>query len=247
MSGHSKWHTIKHKKGAIDAKRGKIFTKIIKEITVAARMGGGDEDANPRLRTVVLKAKAANMPKDNIARAIKKGIGDLDGVEYVELNYEAYAPGGVGLMIEALTDNKNRTAADVRTILSKSGGQLAASGAVSYMFNRKGLIVYEASNVEFDALFEAALEAGAEDVNEDGEIFEVFTDPAGFADVLEALQAGGFEQSSAEVSMIPDTTAALTDAATAKVLRLIDRLEDNDDVQSVASNLDIPDDFEMPE
>ena len=247
MSGHSKWHTIKHKKGAADAKRGKLFTKIIKEITVAARMGGGDEEANPRLRTIVLKAKAANMPKDNIERAIKKGTGDLDGVDYVELNYEAYAPGGVGLMIEALTDNKNRTAADVRTILSKGGGQLAASGAVSYMFNRKGVIIYEAANVDFDDLFEAALAAGAEDVVEEGGIIEVTTEPGGFADVLEGLQAAGFEQSSAEVSMVPDNTASLDNDGTAKVLRLIERLEDNDDVQSVASNLDIPDDFEMPE
>lgn len=247
MSGHSKWHTIKHKKGAIDAKRGKIFTKIIKEITVAARMGGGEEDANPRLRTVVLKAKAANMPKDNIERAIKKGTGDLEGVEYVELNYEAYAPGGVGMMIEALTDNKNRTAADVRTILSKSGGQLAASGAVSYMFNRKGLIAIDAENLDFEALFEAALEAGAEDVTEEGSIVEVITEPGDFADVLEALQAAGFEQLSAEVLMIPENTVSLEDEKVAKVLRLIDRLEDNDDVQSVASNLDIPEDFEMPE
>ncbi len=247
MSGHSKWHTIKHKKGATDAKRGKIFTKIIKEITVAARMGGGEEEANPRLRTVILKAKAANMPKDNIERAIKKGTGDLEGVEYVELNYEAYAPGGVGMMIEALTDNKNRTAADVRTILSKSGGQLAASGAVSYMFNRKGLIVYEAENIDFEALFEAALEAGAEDVTEEGSMIEVITEPGDFGDVLEALQTGGFEQVSAEVLMIPENTVTLEDEKVAKVLRLIDRLEDNDDVQSVASNLDIPDDFEMPE
>jgi len=247
MSGHSKWHTIKHKKGATDAKRGKIFTKIIKEITVAARMGGGEEEANPRLRTVILKAKAANMPKDNIERAIKKGTGDLEGVEYVELNYEAYAPGGVGLMIEALTDNKNRTAADVRTILSKSGGQLAASGAVSYMFNRKGLIVYEAENIDFEALFEAALEAGAEDVTEESSVIEVITEPGDFGDVLEALQTSGFEQVSAEVLMIPENTVILEDEKVAKVLRLIDRLEDNDDVQSVASNLDIPEDFEMPE
>ena len=210
-------------------------------------MGGGDEDANPRLRTIVLKAKAANMPKDNIERAIKKGTGDLDGVEYVELNYEAYAPGGVGMMIEALTDNKNRTAADVRTILSKSGGQLAAAGAVSYMFNRKGVIVYESDSVDFEALFEAALEAGAEDVAEDDDVVEVLTDPGEFANVLEALQAAGFQQASAEVSMVPDTTVTLDNDATAKVLRLIDRLEDNDDVQSVASNLDLPDDFEMPE
>lgn len=247
MSGHSKWHTIKHKKGAVDAKRGKLFTKIIKEITVAARMGGGDEEANPRLRTVVLKAKAANMPKDNIERAIKKGTGDLEGVEYVELSYEAYASGGVGLMIEALTDNKNRTAADVRTILSKSGGQLAASGAVSYMFNRKGIIVYELEKIDFDALFETAIEVGAEDVVEESGIIEVITEPHDFANVLETLQAGGFEQASAEVTLIPDSTTSLDSEKTAKVLRLIDRLEDNDDVQSVASNLAIPDDFEMPE
>lgn len=245
MSGHSKWHTIKHKKGAADAKRGKIFTKIIKEITVAARMGGGDEEANPRLRTIVLKAKAANMPKDNIERAIKKGTGDLEGVDYVELSYEAYAPGGVGLMIEALTDNKNRTAADVRTILSKNGGQLAASGAVSYMFNRKGIIVYESADA--DALFEAALEAGAEDVKDEGGIVEVLTEPGDFATVLETLQAGGFKESGAEVSLIPENTVSLENDKTAKVLRLIEKMEDCDDVQSVASNLDIPDDFEMPE
>lgn len=247
MSGHSKWHTIKHKKGAADAKRGKLFTKIIKEITVAARMGGGDEESNPRLRTIVLKAKAANMPKDNIERAIKKGTGDLDGVDYVELSYEAYAPGGVGLLIEALTDNKNRTAADVRTILSKGGGSLAATGAVSYMFNRKGIIAYETENVDFDALFEAALEAGAEDVSEEGGIIEVITEPGDFADVLEALQAAGFTESSAEVAMVPENTVSLDADKTAKVLRLIERLEDNDDVQSVASNLDIPEDFEMTE
>lgn len=247
MSGHSKWHSIKHKKGAADAKRGKVFTKIIKEITVAARMGGGDEEANPRLRTVVLKAKAANMPKDNIERAIKKGTGDLDGVDYVELSYEAYASGGVGLLIDVLTDNKNRTAADVRTILTKSGGQLASSGAVSYMFKRKGIIVYEAETTDFEALFDAALEAGAEDVSESGDFIEVIVEPTDFANVLESLQTGGFTQSSAEISMIADTQVSLDDEGTQKVLRLIDRLEDNDDVQSVASNLDIPDDFEMPE
>lgn len=210
-------------------------------------MGGGDEEANPRLRTVVLKAKAANMPKDNIERAIKKGTGDLEGVEYVELSYEAYAPGGVGMIIEALTDNKNRTAADVRTILSKSGGELAASGAVSYMFNRKGVIVYESGKVDFDSLFEAALEAGAEDVAEEGDYVDVITEPGDFGNVLEALQAAGFEQESAEVTLIADAKVSLQNEKTAKVLRLIDRLEDNDDVQSVASNLNVPDDFEMPE
>lgn len=246
MSGHSKWHSIKHKKGAADAKRGKIFTKIIKEITVAARMGGGDENANPRLRTAVLKAKSENMPKDNIERAIKKGAGNLDGEEYLELSYEAYAHGGVGLLIDTLTENRNRTSADVRMILSKSGGQLAASGAVSYQFKRKGLIAYEASTVNFEKLFDAALEAGAEDVSGDDEIVEVITEPSVFEIVLGYLQKDGFEQMSAEVVMLPDNTVSLDAEGTAKVLTLIERLEDCDDVQSVASNLELPKDFEMP-
>ncbi len=245
MSGHSKWHTIKHKKGALDAKRGKLFTKIIKEITVAAKMGGADLEANAALRTVVLKAKAANMPKDNIEKAIKKGSGDMDGVDYVELQYEAYAPGGVGLLIDTLTDNKNRTAADVRSILNKGGGSLAATGAVSYQFKRKGIISYSGESVDFETLFEAALEAGAEDVTDDDGAIEVVTEPGDFETVLTALQEAGFEQLGAEVSMVPDNTVTLDDEHTAKVLRLIDRLEDNDDVQSVASNLDVPADFEM--
>lgn len=245
MSGHSKWHTIKHKKGALDAKRGKIFTKIIKEITVAARMGGGDPEANPRLRTALLKAKSANMPKDNIQKAIKKGTGDLDGVEYIELQYEAYAPGGVGMLIDTLTDNKNRTAADVRSILTKAGGQLAASGAVSYQFNRKGIIVYLSSNVDMDSLFEQALEAGADDVVEDGDIIEVITDSSEFANVLEALQAADFKEESAEVSMVPDNKVELESEKAQKVLNLIEKLEDNDDVQSVASNLELPEDFSV--
>ena len=245
MSGHSKWHTIKHKKGALDAKRGKIFTKIIKEITVCARMGGGDLESNASLRTVVAKAKAANMPKDNIEKAIKKGTGDMDGVDYVELQYEAYAPGGVGLLISTLTDNKNRTAADVRSILNKGGGSLAATGAVSYQFNRKGVIAYSSEDVDFDALFEAALEAGAEDVTDEDGAIEVLTDPSEFPNVLEALQEAGFQQMSADVTMVPDNQVTLENEATAKVLRLIDRLEDNDDVQDVASNLDVPADFEM--
>ena len=245
MSGHSKWHTIKHKKGALDAKRGKLFTKIIKEITVAAKMGGGDLEANAALRTVVLKAKAANMPKDNIEKAIKKGSGDLDGVDYIELQYEAYAPGGVGLLIDTLTDNKNRTAADVRSILNKGGGSLAATGAVSYQFKRKGVISYSGESVDFDALFEAALEAGAEDVTDEDGAIEVVTEPGDFEAVLTALQKAGFEQLGAEVSMVPDNTVSLDNEHTGKVLRLIDRLEDNDDVQSVASNLDVPADFEM--
>lgn len=245
MSGHSKWATIKHKKGALDAKRGKLFTKIIKELTVAARMGGGDPEMNPRLRTSILKAKAANMPKDNMEKAIKKGTGDLEGVDYIELQYEGYAPGGVGLIIEALTDNKNRTAANVKSILTKGGGQLAAQGAVSYQFNRKGIITYSAETVDFDKLFEASLEAGAEDVADDNGIIEVTTEPGDFANVLEALQEGGFEQLGAETTMIPDTTVELENEKITKVLNLIDKLEDDDDVQSVSSNLNIPDDFDM--
>ncbi len=245
MSGHSKWHTIKHKKGAADAKRGKLFTKIIKEITVCARMGGGDLESNAALRTVVLKAKAANMPKDNIEKAIKKGTGDMDGVDYIELQYEAYAPGGVGLLISALTDNKNRTAADVRSILNKGGGSLAATGAVSYQFNRKGVIAYSSENVDFDSLFETALEAGAEDVSDEDGAIEVITEPGDFEAVLTALQEAGFEQMSADVTMVPDNQVTLDNDATGKVLRLIERLEDNDDVQDVASNLDVPADFEM--
>ena len=245
MSGHSKWHTIKHKKGALDAKRGKLFTKIIRELTVAARMGGGDPEMNPRLRTVMLKAKSANMPKDNMEKAIKKGTGDLDGVDYVELQYEAYAPGGVGMIIDTLTDNKNRTAANVKSILTKGGGQLAAQGAVSYQFNRKGLITYSSDAVDFDALFEAALEAGAEDVADESGIIEVTTEPADFETVLETLQEAGFEQMGAELSMIPDTTVEMDNEKTQKVLNLIEKIEDDDDVQSVASNLTIPDNFEM--
>lgn len=245
MSGHSKWATIKHKKGALDAKRGKLFTKIIKELTVAARMGGGDPEMNPRLRTSILKAKAANMPKDNMEKAIKKGTGDLEGVDYTELQYEAYAPGGVGMIIETLTDNKNRTAANVKSILTKGGGQLATQGAVSYQFNRKGIITYSSESVDFEKLFDSALEAGAEDVAEDNGIIEVTTEPGDFANVLEALQEAGFEQLGAELTMVPDTTVELENEKITKVLNLIEKIEDDDDVQSVSSNLNIPDDFDM--
>lgn len=247
MSGHSKWASIKHKKGALDAKRGKIFTKIIKEITVAAKLGGGDLEANPRLRTAVLKAKSENMPKDNIERAIKKGTGDLEGVDYVELTYEAYGPGGVAIMIEALTDNKNRTAADVRSILTKGGGNLGESGCVSYLFQRKGIISYDGSAYTEEQLFEPALEAGAEDVKTEGEVIEVTTAPEDFNEVLETLQGQDFKEESAEITMVADTTVSLDNEKIAKALRLIDRLEDLDDVQSVSSNLDIPDDYEIEE
>lgn len=247
MSGHSKWASIKHKKGALDAKRGKIFTKIIKEITVAAKMGGGDIEANPRLRTAVLKAKSENMPKDNIERAIKKGTGDLDGVDYVELTYEAYGPGGVAIMIEALTDNKNRTAADVRSLLTKQGGNLGESGCVSYLFQRKGIISYDSANYSEESIFEPALEAGAEDVSSDGDVIEVITAPDEFATVLETLQAAGYTESSAEVTLLADVTVTLDNEKTGKALRLIDKLEDLDDVQTVSTNLEIPEDYEPEE
>ncbi|MDC7225974.1 MAG: YebC/PmpR family DNA-binding transcriptional regulator [Spirochaetales bacterium] len=244
MSGHSKWHTIKHKKGAADAKRGKIFTKIIKEITVAARMGGGDIEANPRLRTIVLKAKDANMPKDNIERAIKKGTGDLEGVSYTEGMYEGYGLGGVAILVETLTDNKNRTAADVRSIFTKAGGNLGESGSVSYMFNRKGVITLSTETCDEDAVFNAALEAGAEDVVTEDGIIEVMTDPQDFESVRDALEEGGFKREMAEVSMIADQMITLDDEKTRKVLKLIEKLEDNDDVQNVYSNMDLPEDFD---
>lgn len=244
MSGHNKWSSIKHKKGAQDAKRGKIFTKIIKEITVAARNGGGDPDSNPALRTAVNKAKSENMPKDNIERAIKKGTGELEGVDYIELTYEGYGPGGVAILIEALTDNKNRTAADIRSIFTKHGGNLGESGSVAYMFQRKGIITFDAEQYSEDEIFEAALEAGAEDVtSEDGEI-EVLTSPEEFSAVSEALETAGFKSSRSEVSMVPEATVSLDDETTAKALKLIDLIDDHDDVNSVSTNLDIPDGFD---
>ena len=219
MSGHSKWATIKHKKGALDAKRGKIFCKIIKEITVAARMAGGDVETNPRLRTSLLKAKAANMPKDNIARAIKKGCGETDGAQFYELVYEGYGQGGVGLIIETLTDNKNRTSADVKSILTKGGGQIATPGAVSYQFNRKGVISFDLESNDFDNIFETALEAGAEDVTNDG-VIDVITDPADFEAVLNSLTEAGLEQLGAEITMVPDATIELDEEKKEKLFNI---------------------------
>ncbi len=247
MSGHSKWSSIKHKKGALDAKRGKIFTKLIREITVAAKIGGGELEANPRLRTAVLKAKSENMPKDNIERAIKKGTGGLEGVEYTELNYEAYGPGGVAIMIDTLTDNRNRTAADVRSTLTKSGGNLGETGCVSYLFQRKGIISYDSSEYTEEKIFEVALDVGAEDVKNEGSVIEVLTAPDDFAEVLETLQSQGMKEVSAEVALISDTMVKLTPEKTAKAIHLIERLEDIDDVQAVYTNLDIPDDFDPEE
>ncbi len=247
MSGHSKWASIKHKKGALDVKRGKIFTKIIKEITVAARLGGGDEEANPNLRAAILKAKAANMPKENIERGIKKGTGELEGVNYTEITYEAYAPGGVAILINTLTDNKNRTAADIRSILTKGGGNLGETGCVSYFFKRKGLIILDSSKYSEDEIFNTVIEAGAEDVITEGGTIEIISEPENFEKVLDALHKGKFEQEIAEISMLPESTIKLNNDKTVKVMNLIEKIDDHDDVQSVSTNLDIPEDFSIQE
>jgi len=241
MSGHNKWSSIKHKKGAADAKRGKIFTKIIKEIIVAARAGGGDPEMNPRLRTAVAAAKAANMPKDNIERGIKKGTGDLDGVNYEEYSYEGYGPGGAAVMLDILTDNKNRTAADIRHIFNKGNGNLGENGCVAWIFETKGVIICERDKVDAEALFELALEAGADDViDEEGEeIIEIYTDPEAFEDVRQALENAGVEMASAAVDKIPSNTVELEGKHAEQMLRLMDNLEDCDDVQKVYSNFDI--------
>lgn len=244
MSGHNKWSSIKHKKGAQDAKRGKIFSKIIKEITVAARSGGGDPEINPTLRTAITKAKAENMPKDNIERAIKKGTGEIGGVDYIELTYEGYGPGGVAILIETLTDNKNRTAADIRSIFTKQGGNLGENGCVSYLFQRKGIITFNAEQYSEDEILEAALEAGAEDVSSSDEEIEVITSPDDFLSVSDALEEAGYKSERAEVTMVPEATLTLDNETTAKALRLIERIDDNEDVKSVSTNLDIPDDFD---
>ncbi len=236
MSGHSKWATIKRKKGALDAKRGAVFTKIIKEIMVSARSGSSIE-GNARLRMAVLKAKAANMPKDNIDRAIKKGAGELEGQEFVELSYEAYAPGGVAILIETLTDNKNRTAADVRMILTKGNGQLATVGSVSRLFDRKGFIVLDGEKTTEDAVMEIALDAGAEDIADNGNI-EVTTAPSDFEKVLEAITKAGLATEMAEISLIPQARVAPDKETAEKIMNLIDHLEENDDVQNVYHNLD---------
>jgi YebC/PmpR family DNA-binding regulatory protein len=247
MSGHSKWASIKHKKGAADARRGKVFTKIIKEISVAARMGGGDVDANARLRSAIFKAKLANMPKDNIDRAIKKGTGELEGVEYTEMTYEAYGPGGVALMIDILTDNRNRTAAEIRHLLSRGGGNLGESGCVAYLFKRRGLIAFDAARYGEDDILAAALEGGADDVAASGDSIEVLTEPEDFENVLSALESAGFEHTMAEVSMLADVQITLPEEKTRQALKLIENLEDHDDVQSVATNLEIPESFQLDE
>ena len=238
MAGHSKWANIKHRKGAQDAKRGKVFTKIIKELTVAARIGGGDPDANPRLRTAIDKAKQANMPKENVDRAIKKGTGNLDGVNYEEGIFEGYGPGGVALIVEFLTDNRTRTVADVRHIFSKYGGNLGVSGSVAFLFDRKGLISFSTDN-DFEQIFEIALESGAEDVRDEGDIYEVITDAGNFIEVRDAMAEAGLQWETAEATMIPQNQVELESKPAETMLKLMDALEDNDDVQNVYANFDI--------
>lgn len=241
MSGHSKWSSIKHKKGAADAKRGKIFTRLIREITVAARMGGGDPTGNPRLRSAIAAAKAENMPKENIERAIKKGTGELEGTSYEESSYEGYGPGGVAVLVDCLTDNKNRTVAEVKHAFERHGGNLGEPGCVAWMFDKKGLIVIEKDQVDEEKLLDLALEAGAEDVNDEESEFEVITDPADFEGVKEVIETADIPYSLAEISMIPKNTVKLEGKKAQQMLNLMQALEDNDDVSNVYANFDIPD------
>lgn len=241
MSGHSKWATIKRKKGAADARRGQLFTKLIKELTVAARIGGGDPNGNPRLRSAIATARAGSMPGDNIERAIKKGTGELEGVSYEEVTYEGYGPGGVAIIIESLTDNKNRTVAELRNIFSKRGGNLGESGSVGWMFHKKGLLSFDKKTVTEEKLMEAALEAGAEDIKDSGDTWDVITTPADFEAVRDALKS--FNPIHAEISMIPQNTVELSRPDAEKMLKLMEVIEEHDDVQKVYANFDIPTDI----
>lgn len=241
MSGHSKWSTIKHKKGAADAKRGKIFTKLIKEITVAARMGGGDPEANSRLRHALINARAQNMPKDTYERAIKKGTGDLEGVNYEEIVYEGYGPGGVAVLVECLTDNRNRTIADVRHAFGKAGGNVGTSGCVAWMFDKKGLITVNKKDATEETLMEVALEAGAEDIKDEDDCFDIIMDPADFDTVKEAIDAANIKFEAAEITMIPQTLTELKSDEAAQMIKFMDVLDDLDDVQKFYSNADISD------
>ncbi len=244
MSGHSKWHSIRHKKGAVDVKRGKIFSKLNKELMVAARMGGGDPAGNPRLRQAIAAAKAENMPKDNIERAIKKGTGELEGVQYEETIYEGYGPGGVAVLVEVMTDNKNRAAADIRYIFNKRGGNLGEAGCVAWMFDKRGLIVFERDQVDEDDILETALEAGADDVITTEDQFEVHTDPATLESVKQAFDDRELSYAMAEITMVPQNTIKNEDEAQAnQVLKLMEAIEDSDDVQKVYANFDIPDEI----
>lgn len=240
MSGHSKWSSIKHKKAARDAKKGKLFTKLIKEITVAARMGGGDANANPRLRTAVMAAKAASMPGDNVERAIKKGTGELEGVSYEEIHYEGYGPGGAAIMIQVLTDNKNRTVQEIRRIFAKHGGNLGETGCVAWMFDKKGLITVDKSKIEEERLITVALDGGAEDVREEDGLFEIVTPPEDFEKVREYLDREKVPTATAQIAMVPKNTVALDRPHAEQILKLTEELEEHDDVQSVAANFDVP-------
>ncbi|WP_263409243.1 YebC/PmpR family DNA-binding transcriptional regulator [Terriglobus tenax] len=239
MSGHSKWATIKHKKGAADAKRGKVFTRLIKEINIAAKQGGGDPDGNPRLRTAIAAAKAENMPADNIKRAIQRGTGELEGASYEEITFEGYGPGGVAVIVEVLTDNRNRAVSEVRHAFSKNNGNLGESGSVAYMFSKKGLIVVEKDAIDEDKLTEIVLEAGADDLSGEDESWEVLTSPKDFEAVLTAVKAAGITPEVAEVTMIPSTYQKLEGAQAAAMGRLLETLEDLDDTQNVYSNFDM--------
>jgi YebC/PmpR family DNA-binding regulatory protein len=239
MSGHSKWHTIKHKKGAADAKRGKIFTRIIKELTVAARSGGGDPEMNPRLRTIVAEAKASNMPADNIKRAIQRGTGELPGVSYEEVTYEGYGPGGAALMIESLTDNKNRTVGEIRHLLSKHGGNLGESNSVAWMFEKKGYIVVEKSKADEETLMAAAIDAGADDMRDDGDSWEILSTPDSFQKVLDAVKALNIEPAAAEVALVPQNYVKLEGKAAQQMIKLMEILEEYEDTKKVWSNADI--------
>ena len=239
MSGHSKWHTIKHKKGAADAKRGKIFTRLIKELTVAARAGGGDPDMNPRLRTIIQEAKANNMPRENIERAIRRGTGEEPGVSYEEITYEGYGPGGVALMIESVTDNKNRTVGEIRHLLGKYNGNLAAENSVAWMFTRKGQVFVEKDKADEEKLLNAVLEAGGDDMNDDGDAWEIMCAPETFEAVRDAVKALGIEPASAQVAMVPQNYIKLEGSDARTMLKLMEMLDDHDDVQRVWANFDI--------
>lgn len=240
MSGHSKWSSIKHKKAARDAKKGKLFTKVIKEITVAARMGGGEIGANPRLRTAVQAAKAASMPNDNIDRAIKKGTGELESVAYEEIQYEGYGPGGAAIMVQVLTDNKNRTVQEIRHLFAKHGGNLGENGCVAWMFDKKGLITVEKAKIGEDQLISLALDSGAEDVREEDSLFEIITRPEDFDKVRDRLEREKVPTVAAQLTMIPKNTVPLDGESAERILKLTEELEELDDVQSVAANFDIP-------
>jgi YebC/PmpR family DNA-binding regulatory protein len=239
MSGHSKWHTIKHKKGAADAKRGKVFTRIIKELTVAARNGGGDPGTNPRLRTIIAEAKSVNMPSDNIKKAIQRGTGELPGVSYEEITYEGYGPGGAAVIIETLTDNKNRTVGELRHLLEKYNGNLGSTNSVAWMFEKKGYIVVDKAAADEEKLLNGALEAGADDMRDDGESWEVLTDPSAFEAVRDAVKSLGIEPASAQVAMLPQNYVKLQGKEASQMIKLMDVLDEHDDVKQVWSNFDI--------